>query len=1068
MKYKYRIIFISILVLGFIILHNISIAQERWVTFSTKEGLPNKFIKDIKTDGKNIYVATANGFAIININNNKVTTLDKKDGLADNYVSSIDVDNDYVWLATDNGLSRYEKTTGKFVTYTKQDGLVDNALSAVLVDGDYIWVGTKYWGLNRFDRTLNKWDKFSIIDGLVDNSINCFAVDSSAIWIGTKNGLSYYDKITGTLSGYDTTQGLPVGNIKAIQMSGQYIWLGSVNGLIRFDKYEEKFKTYTTEDGLADDFIQGLSLDGNYLWIGTFSGVTKYDLLQGKWFTYTIKDGLIENSTSAIAVNGNYIWMGTDGGGISRFDTDIPQAMISPASYYSKPGVITIIGTAFHYNNISSYKIEYKNDAMKDFISTGVQLANSGNVINSKLADWDVSKLINLNYDVRLTVTDKKNQKNIALGTFIVDTKPPQITLDPMPEAVKDPTVFIKGTYISENIKEILITINKTTREKATVNRVLKKYEKEIQLNSGLNEINVTAYNIANLSSGVDLKVLYGKEKPVITLDPYPKQTTQPEITLSGSVRGSGIQKIILNPGNEEISFSKKEENQFTFEHKVNLDAGVNKFEITAYDLVGNKAADSPVIEFTSSVPVISLDKSILNVNSSNFIVKGTWAGINIKNINIEPFFQNAVIDFKNKTFTYKARLKEGENVITADILDKANNKNFDVMNIFYSLEKTKFDLSAIPEFSSTKIANIEGTFVEQNLDKIFVKPGNIPAAIDKANNKFSLNLTLENDVNKFEIIMQDKFGVQYKKEFKITYVATPPKLDVNRIPDTVYANSVNITGKYDTDYLDKIMIMPGEIKCNINKANNSFSCNLKLNEGKNDFRIIVYDKAQNNVSLDASVVYVTGGQIVAKNEGVVDTEYVKQLKAEVERLKALLKNGNYTGMPVETEYRLPQKSGLAIVSYNKLKANTLMDISQKYLGGLIHMNFINKYNNIQLATADNKVLIPTKNYIRNYMDINSSKVKDILDIIAISYRYSFNNFEKFKKQLGLFMLNKNYFDHNAFNTFLRSNVINLNEAVISFNKKVNSSNPYVINIYYNKEFMGIDISTKKMFSKNE
>ncbi|MDD5066013.1 MAG: hypothetical protein PHF84_03085 [bacterium] len=1052
---KYKIIFIICFVFFFIVLYNVSKAKETWENISLKEGLPNKFIKDIKSDGENIYIATANGLGIYNIRNKKIRIMAQKDGLADNYISAIDIDNNDIWLGTDKGLSLYNKRTGKILNYTKKDGLVDDAISAVLVDEDYVWVGTKYWGISRFDKSINRWQNFSVINGLVDNSINCFEIDSGYIWIGTKNGLSYYDKVTGLLGGYDTTQGLSEGNIRSIRVVGQYIWLGTVNGLIRFDKYEETFKTYTTTDGLADDFIQSLNMDGTFLWIGTFSGVTKYDLMNDKWFTYTIKDGLIENSVSAVEIDGNYIWFGTDGGGISRMDKEIAEASISPFSFYSSPGNISILGTAYHYDDIKNYTIEYKNDAMKSYMSTGIRLNRNNNVLMQKLAEWDVSKLLNISYDVKLTVTDRKGKVNTAISTFIIDTKPPQLTLDPLPEAVNAPSVYVKGTYIDDNIREIIITVNEKTKEKANLDRMVKRYNKELQLSSGINQIEITAYDIANQSTKIKTALVYDKEKPAITLDDYPKKASTAEITFSGTVMDSGIQRIVLNPGNLEIPFTKTEENRYTFKYAAGLQPGFNKFEISVYDFVGNKASIEPVVDLQSTVPLISLNKNTLKVSSEDFEVTGSWTDDNLDSIIIEPFNMKAVIDPKNQKFSLKVKLNKGENVITANILDSDKNKNFDVMTILYSTETSKLELAKIQEFINQSVLNIEGYFFEPNLKNIVVNPGGINMALDQANNKFSGVLNLNPGLNSFEIVMQDKFNIKSSKKFKIILDAVPPELNLEKVPSTVYSGDVNITGRFTDDYIDKIVIMPDNIICKLDMTEKKFSADLEITEGPHTIDFIATDKAGNKTSVERTITYVPA---VISKEGA-DSEYVKQLKNEIERLKALLKQQGGTVTAVrEQEYQLPSPSGLALVAYNRLKVNTFLDISKKYLGGIIHLDFLNRYNNINILKPDNLVLIPTRNYIKTYLNTSETRIREILDMIALSYRYSFMNYSDFKKRLGLYLLNRNYINQNELNALVSNNYLSGDGFTVSINKSVKTSTGTAIQIRYSGDFISVQV----------
>lgn len=1057
MRHKRLLTFI--LVLFFIVLYGISRAGEKWQTIGLMEGLPNKYIKDMKSDGEYIYIATANGLAIYNGRTGKITVIRQQDGLADNYISALDVDAADVWLATDKGLSRYNKRTGKILTYTKKDGLVDDEVSAVLVDEDYVWAGTKYWGISRFDKSINRWQTFSVIHGLVDNSINTFAIDSGYIWIGTKNGLSYYDKITGLIGGYDTTQGLTSGNIRSIRVGSSYIWLGTVNGLIRFDKYEEAFKTYTTTDGLADDYIQSLNVDGQYLWIGTFSGVTRYDLANDKWFTYTIKDGLIENSVSAVEVDGNYIWFGTDGSGISRFDKEIPQARISPFSHYASKGSISLAGTAFDYEGIDGYTVEYKNDAMKSYLSTDIKLESAKNVMNGKLAEWDVSKLLNISYDVRLTVRDKKGRVNTAVSTFVVDTKAPQLTLDPLPEAVNSSALFLKGSYLDDNIREVFITVNGKNREKAGLDQITKKYNKEVQLESGVNNIEITASDIANQATAIRASVVFDREKPVITLESFPPKASQAEVTFSGSVADSGIQRIVLNPGNEEIPFTKTEENNYTFTKKVSLQPGFNKFEISAYDFVGNKASVDAAVELTSSLPIISINKSRSKVAAEDYEVSGTWADDSIDSIILDPYNMKAAIDPNNKTFSLKVKLNKGENVITATIVDKDRNKNFDVHTVLYSTEVSKFDLVRIPPYTIQNYLKLEGVYDEQNLKSIIVRPGGINLAVDAKNNTFSGEVKLNPGANSFEVEMQDRFGQKTSKKFTVISDPSPPEIILDRMPETVYAPEINIAGSYQEDHLDRITLTPGDIPLKTDPEKRKFSASLKIKEGKNDLVITALDKAGNKKSVPLSVTYIAAA--IAQGESA-DPEYVRQLKQEIERLKNLLKAGGqavYAGAG-EREFRLPSASGLALVPYGRLKAPTFLEISKKYLGGILHLDLLNRYNSINTVKPDNLVLLPTRSYIRDYMNIRENRIREILDIIALSYRYSFASFGDFRKRLGLYLQNRNYISRADSAGFQNTNRIKGGDFSIHLNDNAASQSPYTIRVIFSRDFMNLNIKT--------
>ncbi len=993
---KLRLFLVIIIVVFLTFLFRISVAREKWKSITTDNGLPNRFIKVIKSDGKRVWIGTANGLAIYDLNKKKITKITTKNGLVGNYITSIGIDKNYVWIGSDKGLSRYDIRKKKFLNFTKKDGLPDNYITAIAVTKNFIWVGTKMWGIARYDKITKNWKLYSVLQGLADNSINDIAVDGSIIWVGTKNGLSYYDNILGMWFSYDTSNGFPDANIKSIAVDGEYIWCGTMNGLARFNKYEETVKVYTSDNGLADDVIQKVKLDGKFLWIGTFSGVSRYDKEYDKWLTLTTKDGLIENSISAIEVDGNYIWFGTDGSGISVYDKELPQAYISPLSYYESAGKIVIIGTAFDYDKIKKYRIYYKNDAMKNWMSEDVKLLTSRNVYNSKLAIWNVSKLLNLNYDVKLEVTDRKGKKNYVIYPFIIDTKKPKLVLNPLPYAVKEKTIYISGKYIENNLTTVLV---KPYMVKADINRALKQFTTEVNLKRGINNIKIVAYDIANQTFSSKVTVIYDTEKPVIVLNKIPETTNKREITISGFVRDSALKNLFLNANNNPISFvkDKEENNKFNFEKSIKLKSGINKFKIIAYDYVGNKSVYNFSIELKNNFPAITLNKDILKVSSPDYIVKGEWSDDNIDYILIEPFNKRAKVDIKKHTFSLKVKLKEGENVITANIIDKDGNKNFDVMTVVYSTTKSYLTFTEYPEYTSDNNIIIKGKYSEPNLSKIIIKPLNKNAVINMNKKSFLFTITLSKETNDFEIDLIDKFNSKTSKNIRIIWDRVKPIIHLDKISKIAFYKYLTIKGTYEEKYIDTIIAQPGDIKAKIN--GNKFRIKYPLEEGDNNITVTAFDKAGNFSSTNFTVVY----QPQALASAGIDTEYVKKLKKEISYLKSLLKKGNYTYVK---KFYMPDITGGVILPQSYVKNNSILKITEKYLGSLKYINFVNKYNLIY-SFQKKDILFPTKKFILKYYSLPPILQK-VIDIAMISFNYSYHKKEVFYKEFLYFLYREN------------------------------------------------------------
>ncbi len=1028
MKRWHKIILFIFLFVFFTFLFTITEAEEKWKHISKEQGLPSRFIKCIKSDGRYLWIGTANGLVKYDIKRKRVVKIFKsrRKGLIDNYITDILIDGNTVWIGTAGGLSRYNKKTGKFINYTKGKGLSDNFVTSLVKDGDYIWVGTSLWGVDRYDKSTRRWENFSILQGLIDNSVTCLLADESFVWVGTKKGLSFYDRLTGLWDAYDVTRGLPNNEITSIDLDGEYIWCGTAGGLAQINKYEQTVKTFTTSDGLADDYVLSVKVDGRYIWVGTFSGVSRYDKKTGKWITYTTTEGLSENSVSAIEIDGNYIWFGTDGGGLSRFDKLLPQAFISPLSHYFKPGRIKIIGSAFSYYGIKKYKLSYKSDSMAKWVSSGINI-KSDEVKTGILAEWNVKKLMNnVIYYLKLETYDKKGRKNVYTKPFVIDTKPPRIVVDYIPEAIKEPTLILRGKFIEENLLKIIIKPQNIT---AKVNKLTRRFIAEIPLKKGENNIEVIGFDIANQKGGIKFKIIYDAEKPEIVLDKYPEEVKVPEVILKGKVKDSSLQKLILNPGKVNIKFKQEKPGIYSFKVKAKLKTGENLLQLVAYDKVGNKTTVYPRINYAGTFPYISLDKSKLKVTSPFYTVKGTWSDNNIDYIFIEPFKKRAKINYKKRTFSLKVKLQEGENLITATIYDKDKQSNFDVMTVVYEKEGSRIEITEASEYTKEKEVTIKGKYKEKNLSKIYVLPGKKSAVVDFKKKKFFVKVDLKSEKNKFTVVLLDKYGNKTKADVTIIRDTIPPKLNIDKLPQVVSVPQIKIKGTFKEKYIDKIIINPGERECKVDYRNSKFEGIVTLNKGDNELEVVAFDKAGNKTVKKIKIVYTPGVVVTA-----AETEDIKKLKEEIRRLKELLKTRRVIRITERPKkFRIShKKSAFFLIPVEKNKS--LVDIVKKTYGNLVYFKFITEVN-FGRRNEENRIVLPSKRLLIELRKLNSN-LKEIMKLAGISYYYSGGNPKKFKKHFISSLIRKNIISVEQGIELVKKGTTKIDGLVIGFKEK--------------------------------
>ena len=255
-------------------------------------------------------------------------TFTTKDGLPNNYISSIHRDSDGVtWFGTQGGVSRYDGET--FVNFTQK--LASPTVSVIYRDSNGVmWFGTRWRGLSQYDE--KGLVTFTTKDGLAANDVMAFyTAPDGVMWLGSRlGGISKYEGSLTSEGGvrggkrfvtFTTKDGLPSNKVLSIYRDPDGVmWFGTEGGGVsRYDG--EKFVTFTAKDGLPHNKVATIcDASDSVLWFGTWGGgVSRYD---GKKFvTFTTKDGLPDNSVCCIHHGPERdLWFGTYGGGVSRYD----------------------------------------------------------------------------------------------------------------------------------------------------------------------------------------------------------------------------------------------------------------------------------------------------------------------------------------------------------------------------------------------------------------------------------------------------------------------------------------------------------------------------------------------------------------------------------------------------------------------------------------------------------------------------------------------------------------------------------------------------------------------------
>lgn len=145
-----------------------------------------------------------------------------------------------LWIGTMfDGLFNYKPMADSLVWYHTGSLLPDNSIRALyLDDGHTLWIGTRSQGLTSMDTRSNQTRHYQKKDGLPSNAIyNLLADEQGNLWLGTDNGLSKFDKLTGSCVNFGNEYGLP-GKIleprSASKSQTGHLQFGCHRGLVRF------------------------------------------------------------------------------------------------------------------------------------------------------------------------------------------------------------------------------------------------------------------------------------------------------------------------------------------------------------------------------------------------------------------------------------------------------------------------------------------------------------------------------------------------------------------------------------------------------------------------------------------------------------------------------------------------------------------------------------------------------------------------------------------------------------------------------------------------------------------
>jgi len=297
--------------------------KKQIMNFAIREsnGLPEETVTSIKFDRDDIWIGTfMSGLVRYTRSSNKFVTFTTEDGLLSNEVRDILVDGDYVWISTLEGVTRYTKKDSMFKTYFKNSSSKNFRLQRVYQDDRFLYFGSLGGGVKKYDKISQEMTVLGKSSPINSDLVPSIHGDDNRIVFSTLGaGVVLFDKKTNTYRSYTKETGLAGNDVRDAILDGRFIWAGiHGKGLNKIDIDTGKIEFLGDDEKLNLTYPVCIAKRGSEIWVGTVDGGLRiYRQEKNEWEKYTVVQGLLSNDINHIEFEGDYVWIGTLNKGIS-------------------------------------------------------------------------------------------------------------------------------------------------------------------------------------------------------------------------------------------------------------------------------------------------------------------------------------------------------------------------------------------------------------------------------------------------------------------------------------------------------------------------------------------------------------------------------------------------------------------------------------------------------------------------------------------------------------------------------------------------------------------------------
>jgi hypothetical protein len=290
----------------------------RWKYLDRKDGLKDDCISSICFDGDDVWFGMwLGGVARFTRSSGRLRIYTSENGLISDFVRDIKIDTENIWIATFEGVSRFDKKSSTWFKYNSIPGISSQKIKSILVTDQYVWFGTLGQGVQRYDKINDTWEDFpdqpqNVVkikkdpysDAIIFASLNQgFMIFKSGVW---KRFTMKNSAISSDL-------------IKDMAFDIDNIYIATYrNGINAWRRSDGTIRTVDLGKDMPVPYVNTIGINKGIMYLGTLGeGVWIHDMVLGRTERLMIENGLTSNNIMTIEFEKDYIWFGTVDNGVN-------------------------------------------------------------------------------------------------------------------------------------------------------------------------------------------------------------------------------------------------------------------------------------------------------------------------------------------------------------------------------------------------------------------------------------------------------------------------------------------------------------------------------------------------------------------------------------------------------------------------------------------------------------------------------------------------------------------------------------------------------------------------------